>query len=61
MCVWKVPTQLPLFLSRLNNTSSGSETVWLVSGSFRRILMFFKDDLFDCDYEWDSSVLLLFL
>lgn len=41
-----LPTRkLPMFLSRLKDTSSESEIIWLVSGY---VCIFFKNDVFEC-------------
>ena len=40
------------FLSRLNLMSDGRENMCLVSGSLRRILKFFENDIFDCKVLW---------
>ena len=40
--------KLPMLLSRLKDTSGGSEIIWLVSGSFCIILKFLTERL----YEW---------
>ena len=44
--------KLPKFLSRLNEMSGGRENMCLVSGSLRRILKFFKNDIFDSKVLW---------
>ena len=41
--------KLPMFLSRLNEISGGRENTCLVSGSLRRILEVFENDIFDCN------------
>ena len=41
--------KLPMFLSRLNEISGGRENICLVSGSLRRILEVFENDIFDCN------------
>ena len=53
--------KLPKFLPRLNEMSGGRENMCLFSGSLRRILIFFENDIFDSKVlrmvgkgEWNS-------
>ena len=47
--------KLPMFLSRLNEISSGRGNICLVSGLLRRILNF-ENDIFDCKVLWMVDV-----